>query len=265
MSLEPRGLFLLLIAAVAVARLAELRLAKRNVERLQKRGAKRGAVEVGASHYPWMVALHTGFLVAAPSEVYFLERPFLPTVGAIALVLFVAGMAMRYWVIRTLGERWTTRVFLLPGEPLVSSGPYRFFRHPNYIAVAVEILALPLVHTAWLTAIVFSALNAWLLRVRVTIEDDGLRRTDPERGSGERRAIRGDREACVDAARDRDARAIFCASGGRPWPRLAPENDARGRDRESLSNLSGSGGRGRDRDSRGSCLYRPSEDSRGTA
>jgi len=171
MPIDSRLLFALFVGTVALARLAELRIAKRNTAALRARGA----IEVGAGHYRWMVLLHTAFLVAAPLEVFLFERPWSPTLGALCLAIFAVGMATRYWVIRTLGERWTTRVLALPEEPLIDGGPYRWLRHPNYVAVALEILALPLIHGAWWTAIAFSLLNAWLLRVRIGVEDGAIR------------------------------------------------------------------------------------------
>ena len=92
------------------------------------------------------------------------------------LVALTVSMALRYWVIATLGRRWTTRVFCLPGEPVIAGGPFRHLRHPNYLAVVMEIFALPMVHTAWMTAIVFSLANGLLLRRRVRVEEEGLRR-----------------------------------------------------------------------------------------
>jgi methyltransferase len=163
--------FLLLVLAVACERLAELVVSRRH-ERVLRR---RGAVEHGREHYPVMVALHTGLLVAAPAEVLLLGRPFLPWLGLPMVVLVAATMAVRYWVIATLGERWTTRVFVLPGAPLVAGGPFRWLAHPNYLAVAVEVVALPLVHTAWLTAGGFGVANLLLLATRIRVEDRALR------------------------------------------------------------------------------------------
>jgi methyltransferase len=162
--------FYALVAWVALGRLAELRIAARHRRAL----LARGAVEVGARHYPWMVALHTTFLLAAPLEVAFLDRPWLPGLAGISLALVAGATVLRWWVIRTLGERWTTRVLCLPGEPLITGGPYRYLRHPNYLAVVLEIAALPLVHTAYLTAALFTVLNAFLLRHRIRIEEGGL-------------------------------------------------------------------------------------------
>ena len=164
--------FYLLIAAVALERVVELVISRRHERWL----LLRGAVEHGRKHYPAMVALHTALLAAAPAEVLLLERPFLPWLGWPMLAVVGLTMALRYWVIATLGERWATRVLVLPGVPLVARGPYRFLPHPNYLAVAVEVVALPLVHTAWLTAVVFGALNLLLLGRRIRVEDAALGR-----------------------------------------------------------------------------------------
>lgn len=165
------ALFTGLVAAVGAERLAELVVSSRNV-----RAAKaRGAVERGLGHYPAMVVLHTGLLVGAVVEVVVADRPFLGWLGWPMLVLVLAAQALRWWCIRTLGPQWSTRVVVLPGAPLVTSGPYRWMRHPNYLAVVVEGVALPLVHTAWLTAAAFTVANALLLRTRVRCEEAALR------------------------------------------------------------------------------------------
>jgi methyltransferase len=130
----------------------------------------RGGREVAAAHYPFMVALHAAFLVAAPLEVLLLERPFRPVLALAAIGALLAAEALRVWTLSTLGDRWSTRVIVVPGEPAVTGGPFRFLRHPNYLVVALEIAALPLVHSAWLTAIAFSALNAALMAVRIPAE-----------------------------------------------------------------------------------------------
>ena len=151
-------------------RLVELAVSRRHIARLKARGA----VEVGFSHYPWMVAVHASFLVACVLEVWLLDRPWLPPLALAMLTLLVAAAALRYWVIATLGERWSTRVVLVPGEAPVATGPFRWLRHPNYLAVVVEFLALPLVHTAWLTAVVFSVAHAFVLRARIAVEEAAL-------------------------------------------------------------------------------------------
>lgn len=164
------GAYSLLVAAVAAERVFELVLSRRNERRL----LARGAVQAGAGHYPWMVALHTLFLAACVAEVWLLERSFHPWLGLAMLALVLLAMSLRYWVVSTLGERWTTRVYWLPGEARIESGPYGYLRHPNYLAVCVEMVALPLVHTAWLTAVVFSLANALLLRHRIRVEDAAI-------------------------------------------------------------------------------------------
>ena len=159
-----------LVAAVAAVRLAELVLARRNFARCRAQGG----VEAGAGHYPWMVALHAAWLAACVLEVRLADRPFRPALAAVALALLAGAMALRWWVIATLGERWTTRVICVPGAAPVTGGPYRWLRHPNYLAVVAEILALPLVHGAWITAVVASLANAALLRVRIAAEEAAL-------------------------------------------------------------------------------------------
>lgn len=170
--IDTRVWFTALVILAAIGRLLELRIANRNRRRL----LARGGVEIAPGHYPWMVALHTGWLIASPVEVWLLARPFLPWLGALALAVFLGAFALRYWVIATLGERWTTRIICLPGEPPIVSGPYRWLRHPNYLAVILEIVSLPLVHTAWMSALVCSLLNAFLLRIRIRAEEEGLAR-----------------------------------------------------------------------------------------
>ena len=164
------ALFLGLLAAVVVERLLELRLSKRNA----RLAFEAGAVEVGQRHYRVMVVVHSAFLLCSALEVVLLRRPFPGLVGLVALAAVAAAQALRYWAVATLGTRWNVRVIALPNAPPVTGGPYRFVRHPNYVAVALEILALPLVHGAWLTAIAFSAANALLLWVRIRAEEEAL-------------------------------------------------------------------------------------------
>ena len=170
---DTRVLYTVLVGLAAAARLCELRIASRNRKSL----LARGAVEVGSGHYPWMVLLHAAWLVACPLEVWLLGRPFLPVLAAFSLAGFLGALALRYWVIASLGGRggrWTTRILVLPGSAPVTAGPYRFTRHPNYLAVIVEIVSLPLIHTAWWTAVSFSLANALLLRVRIRVEERAL-------------------------------------------------------------------------------------------
>ena len=160
-----------LVALVVVARGVELAVSERN----RRWSLAQGGVESGAGHYPVMVLLHTGLLVGAVVEVRALDRPFLPWLGWPMLALLVASHALRWWCISTLGRQWCTRIVVVPGLSAVTSGPYRFLRHPNYLAVVLEGIALPLVHTAWVTAAVFTVANAALLRVRIAAEERALR------------------------------------------------------------------------------------------
>jgi methyltransferase len=162
--------YVLLIVAVAAERVAELVVSARNLAWSRTRGG----VEFGARHYPAMVALHTGLLVGCLVEPVALHRPFLPALGWPMLVVVVAAQGLRWWCIATLGHQWNTRVVVIPDAPRVTVGPYRILSHPNYVAVVVEGIALPLVHTAWLTASVFTVLNAVLLRTRVKVENAAL-------------------------------------------------------------------------------------------
>lgn len=164
--------FTLLVGVVAVERLVELVVAKRNLAWSRAHGG----VEFGSGHYPAMVTLHTGFLVGCLAEVYLLNRPFLPVLGWSMLAIVIAAQLLRWWCITTLGTQWNTRVVVVPGAPRVTGGPYRFFSHPNYVAVIAEGFALPLVHTAWITAVVFTVLNAVLLNRRIVVENSALAR-----------------------------------------------------------------------------------------
>jgi len=168
-------LFTILVAAVALERLAELVVSKRNAAW----SFERGGVETGQRHYLVMVVLHTGLLVGALLEVWLLRPEFHPALGYPMLALVVASQALRWWCIATLGPRWNTRVIVVPGLPLVTGGPYRLTSHPNYVAVVVEGLALPLVHSAWITAVVFTACNAVLLTVRLRVENAALASAAP--------------------------------------------------------------------------------------
>lgn len=163
-------LFVALVLAVGVERLAELVVSERH----RRWSMAHGGIETGAGHYPAMVLLHTGLLVGAVLEVLALDRPFHPWLGWPMLALAVASQGLRWWCVATLGRQWCTRVVVVPGMPAVTRGPYRVLRHPNYLAVVVEGFALPLVHTAWVTALVFTVANAALLRVRIRTEERAL-------------------------------------------------------------------------------------------
>lgn len=164
--------FLVALGLVVLERLAELVVAKRNAAW----SFQNGGVEHGAGHYPVMVVLHTAFLFAMPAEVILLDRPWIPWLGWTCLVLAVLAQGLRWWVITTLGPRWNTRVIVIPGLAPVEGGPFRWLRHPNYLAVVTEGLVLPLLHGAWITAVAFTVLNALLLRTRIAVEDRALGR-----------------------------------------------------------------------------------------
>ena len=173
------GWYLALLGLVALERLAELIVSTRNA----RRAMAMGGVESGQGHYPAMVALHTGLLVGCLVEVIALHRPFLPMLGWPMLALVVGAQVLRWWCITTLGVRWNTRVIVIPGLPAVASGPYRFVRHPNYVAVAIEVAVLPLVHCAWVTALAATVANALLLAARIRHEERALASAGDYRGA----------------------------------------------------------------------------------
>lgn len=159
------------VAATALERLVEVRVSLKHAAW----AFARGGIEHGKGHYPFMVVLHTALLFGCVAEVWLLDRPFLPWLGGPALGVALACQGLRWWCITSLGPRWNTRVIVVPGLPPIRDvGPYRFFRHPNYVVVVAEGLTLPLVHSAWLTALVFTVLNAGLLYVRIRTEDAAL-------------------------------------------------------------------------------------------
>lgn len=162
--------YLVLILAVSAERVGELVVSRRN----RARSLRAGGIEYGAGHYPVLVALHTGLLAACPVEVAVAHRPFIPTLGVVMLVIVMAAQGLRWWCISTLGYRWNTRIIVVPGLPAVTRGPYAVLRHPNYVAVVAEGVALPLVHTAWVTTLAFTAANLLVLRVRIRAENAAL-------------------------------------------------------------------------------------------
>ncbi len=165
-----RGLYLGFLALLGLERLVELLLSLHNA----RKARAAGAIEAGRGHYPAMVAFHSAFLVASALEVVLVPRSFPGALGWTALGVAVAAQGLRYWAVASLGVRWNTRVLVWPGLPPVTSGPYRFLRHPNYLAVVLEMVAVPLVYGAWVTAVVFSMGNLLLLRVRIRSEEAAL-------------------------------------------------------------------------------------------
>jgi methyltransferase len=167
---ESLWLYVALVVLVGFERIAELAVSLRNA----KWSFAHGGVEFGKGHYPFMVVLHTGLLAGCVAEAIVSGRPFDPKVGWAALVIVLLMQGLRWWCISVLGHQWNTRVIVVPGLSRVTRGPYRFLRHPNYVAVIGEGIALPLVHSAYVTAIVFTLLNAPLLAVRIRTEETAL-------------------------------------------------------------------------------------------
>ena len=163
--------FTIVVVLVALERLAEMVVSRRNAAW----SLERGGVESGQRHFPAMVALHTTFLVGMLVEAWW-RRPDVP--GALAwsmLAAVVLCQSVRWWCIKVLGRHWNTRVIVVPGKPPVRRGPYRWLSHPNYLVVVIEGVALPLVHAAWISAVIFTLLNSALLTIRIRVEAEALR------------------------------------------------------------------------------------------
>ncbi|WCK52440.1 isoprenylcysteine carboxylmethyltransferase family protein [Aneurinibacillus sp. Ricciae_BoGa-3] len=161
------GVFLLLV----IQRLTELWIAKRN----RKWVLARGGIEIAAHHYPLIVSMHTAFLISLLAEVMLHGYPVSPWWAAL-LILMLAVQVLRYWAIASLGPYWNTRIFIIPGAKIVQKGPYLYMRHPNYLAVILEIALVPLLFEAYVTFFIFSVLNALMLRHRIKVEEEGLAR-----------------------------------------------------------------------------------------
>jgi methyltransferase len=166
------SLYALFLALLALERMVELFLSRRNANW----ALQQGGIETGQGHFRWMKLLHTVFFVACLVEVYLAGRPFLPWLGYPMFAVALLAQGLRYWAISSLGRYWNVRVIVVPDAPAITRGPYRFLRHPNYLAVVLEGLAVPLIHSAWLTALLFTLLNAWLLAVRIRCEEETLAR-----------------------------------------------------------------------------------------
>ena len=159
-----------LLVVISFERLAELVVSQRHAAL----SLRTGGTESGQGHFPAMVALHFALLAGCWVEPIALHRAFIPAVGWPMLALVIGANALRWWCIATLGPRWSARVIVVPGLPLIKTGPYRYFSHPNYVAVVVEGAALPLTGSAWITACTFTVLNLALLTVRVRCETRAL-------------------------------------------------------------------------------------------
>ncbi|OBI44609.1 hypothetical protein A5707_02815 [Mycobacterium kyorinense] len=163
-------MYYLLILAIGIERLVELVISKRNARWALANGGK----EFGRKHYPVMVGIHAALLLGCVLEVWALHRPFIGWLGWPMLAVVASSQVLRWWCVTTLGRRWNTLVIVVPHEPLVRRGPYRWLHHPNYVAVIAEGVALPLVHSAWLTAAGFTLANGLLLSVRIRVENQAL-------------------------------------------------------------------------------------------
>jgi methyltransferase len=162
--------YLGLLIVVALLRIYELQISRQH----QQEMVSQGASKVVDPRFRWMVALHTGVLVGAACEVIFLHRPFIPILATVCFVIFLAANAVRWWVIRTLGEHWNVQVMNSTSLGVITTGPFRYVRHPNYAAVFVEMLVLPLIHTAWITAIAGSLAHILVLSQRLATEEKVL-------------------------------------------------------------------------------------------
>ena len=162
--------FLALLLLVAALRIVELRISRNH----QRAMVPRGAVIVAEPLYPWLVAVHTFVLIAAAVEVIALKRPFIPALAASMFVIFVAANFVRLWVIRTLGNHWNVQVMDSTSMGVITTGPFRFVRHPNYAAVILELITLPLIHTAWITAIVGTLGYLAVIARRIPLEERAL-------------------------------------------------------------------------------------------
>jgi methyltransferase len=159
--------YLGLLGAAGAGRLAEMRLSRRNQRRMIAQGASR----ISEPHFPWMVVLHAGVMIGAGVEVIVLHRPLIPALAIPMFILFMFSNALRWWVILTLRGHWNVQVVDSARLGVVSSGPYRWIRHPNYVAVFAELLSLPLIYTAWITALAGTFCDVLLLQRRLAVED----------------------------------------------------------------------------------------------
>ena len=163
-------MYIIFLMIVSATRLMEMQISRRNASW----AFKNGGLEVGKTHFKFMVVLHTAFICSCGIEVLFTHRPFIPALGYPMIGLAISAQIIRFYTISVLGKFWNARVIFVPEQPVITHGLYQYIRHPNYLAVIVEIFALPMIHTAWITAIFFSILNAWMLTVRIRSEEQAL-------------------------------------------------------------------------------------------
>ena len=162
--------YLMLLALVGLMRLAEVVLSGRN----QRRLIAKGIAKVPEPYFPWMVLFHICILISAGLEVVLLHRPLIPALALVAGLLLILSTGLRWWVIRTMSEHWNIQVMSSAKLGVVVDGPFRWVRHPNYVAVFVELIALPLIYSAWITALTGAAIHAWILSHRIKTEESVL-------------------------------------------------------------------------------------------
>jgi methyltransferase len=162
--------YLLLLALVGSLRIAEVILSGRN----QRRMIAKGIAKIPERYFPWMVLFHIGILLSAALEVVLLRRPLIPTLAMAAGILMVLATGLRWWVIRTMSEHWNIQIMSSAKLGVVVGGPFRWIRHPNYVAVFVELIALPLIYSAWITALTGAIVHAWILSRRIKTEESVL-------------------------------------------------------------------------------------------
>jgi methyltransferase len=165
-----RRIFAGLVLLLAIQRLAELHISRQHEAKMLAQGGR----EAGAEHFGLMKAMHVSWFVSMLVEVFLLKRPFIPWLAGLASLFVALGQSLRLAAIRTLGWRWSLRIISMPEETPVQEGIYLHIRHPNYLGVILEILAVPLLHSAYLTSLVFSLLNAAMLRVRIRTEENAI-------------------------------------------------------------------------------------------
>jgi methyltransferase len=162
-------IFFIFFTLVIIQRLVELWIANKN----EKWMKAKGAIEVGREHYPIMVFMHSAFFVTLLVEVILLNRELSLLWPALITIFFITQL-MRIWALTSLGKYWNTKIIVLPNATIVKKGPYKYLRHPNYVIVVVEILLVPLLFQAYWTAAIFSILNAWVLTIRIPLEEKAL-------------------------------------------------------------------------------------------
>jgi methyltransferase len=162
--------YISLLVLVGIERLVEVGVSRRNQRRMFEQGVRK----IPEPHFPWLILFHAIVLICAGLEVLFLHRPMIPALAISMFALFVLSNLLRWWVIRLLADLWNVQIMDSARVRIVTSGPYRWIRHPNYVGVMMEVFSLPMIHTAWITALVGTALYMDILRRRLRIEDSVL-------------------------------------------------------------------------------------------